>query len=131
MNYDIYLDADWYQPYGTLTGTIKWDFGSGKIPQNLTVALYWFTEGKGTETGETVDEISIEHSSIGEQKFSFKLPAGPYSFSGNLITLKWAVEFSGEKPDFAVKKEFIMSPDSNPIVLIKVKQPSNYFFQIE
>ena len=124
MNYDVSLDYGSYPPYGTLTGTVKWDFAPDAVSRNLTVALYWFTEGRGSETGETVDEISIANSSSGRREFSFKLPPGPYSFSGRLITLKWAVEFSGEKPDFAVRKEFVMSPDGNLIVLKEVKPPS-------
>ena len=124
MNYDISLDNGSYPPYGTLTGTIKWGFTTDNVPRNLTVALYWFTEGRGTETGETVDEISIESTPSGEQEFSFKLPAGPYSFSGRLIALKWAVEFSGEKPDFAVSREFVMSPDGEVIVLKEVHPPT-------
>jgi hypothetical protein len=29
---------------------------------------------------------------VGDRSFSFRLPDGPYSFSGSLITLTWALE---------------------------------------
>ena len=59
------------------------------------ISLLWHTEGKGTEDVEVVEQINVEDPPItGSHDFSFRVPDFPWSFSGTLISLIWAVEAS-------------------------------------
>jgi hypothetical protein len=59
----------------------------------IEVRLFWYTQGKGTRDVEVVDSLRVDNPEpSGHTRFSFQLPAGPYSFSGRLITLDWAIE---------------------------------------
>jgi hypothetical protein len=90
----IVLDGgkDCFQPGERVTGTVTW-YLSSQPKRGVEVRLVWWTSGIGTqdEGCEAVMEIPCE-ASEGSQSFSLQAPEGPYSFSGSLITLQWAVE---------------------------------------
>ncbi len=48
--------------------------------------------------------------SRGERDFSFELPLGPYSFSGSLITLAWALELVAIPSSEIERVEFVVAP---------------------
>lgn len=88
-------------------------------PKTLEARLFWYTRGKGTE------DLNVEMTQTipaagpaGEHSFQFKLPAGPYSFSGTLVSLAWAVEFVADKR--SARWEFTLSPTGREVVLAPV-----------
>jgi hypothetical protein len=86
-------------------------------PQTLEARLFWFTRGKGTQdvsVVETQPVASLEAS--GKRRIKFKLPEAPYSFSGRLISLVWAVELVADD-GASVRWEFTLSPDGKEILL--------------
>ena len=89
------IDTDegrrWYLPGDTVSGRVSWSLE--EPCDTVELRLFWHTSGKGTEDVEIVDSLVFtEGGSHGDRAFSFDLPLGPYSFSGSLITLIWAVE---------------------------------------
>ena len=91
MRIDVDDDRRWYLPGDDVSGRVGWTAESE--PETVELRLFWHTSGKGTEDVEIVDDLRIgAPGSSGERGFTFRLPLGPYSFSGSLITLAWALE---------------------------------------
>ena len=61
-------------------------------------------------------EQPVRETVQGEQRVKFTLPAAPYSFSGKLISLIWAVELVADDSDSA-RWEFVLGPDGAEILL--------------
>lgn len=81
----------WFRPGETIEGTVSWHLDEDA--QAIEVNLFWYTEGKGTRDLGVVDTRRMaQPETSGTREFEFKIPRGPYSFSGTLITLAWAIE---------------------------------------
>jgi hypothetical protein len=81
----------WFKPGEAINGTAGWFLDDDA--DAVEVRLFWFTSGKGTRDVEVVGRFHIgQPERNGNRSFSFQVPAGPYSFSGALITLTWAIE---------------------------------------
>ena len=91
MRIDVDDDRRWFLPGETISGRAVWRFDAP--PDAVEIRLFWHTSGKGTEDVEIVHRVRFDDGSPhGEREFSFTIPAGPYSFSGSLITLSWGLE---------------------------------------
>jgi hypothetical protein len=87
-------------------------------PSQLEVRLFWYTRGKGTEDVSVVAVERVDNPpAAGERSWQFKLPVQPWSFSGKLISLVWAVELVVEPSARAARAEFTLSPDGREILL--------------
>jgi hypothetical protein len=90
----------------------------------LEVRLLWFTQGKGDGDISIEDTLRIEAPTQNDSRtFRFRLPHAPYSFSGKLISLIWAVEVVADGAKDAARLEFSMSPDGREIELGSVETP--------
>ena len=86
------------------------------VPRSLEARLFWFTRGKGTEdVGLVSTSVLTEPRAQGERRVRFTLPDGPYSFSGRLISLVWAVDLVADTT--AARWEFVLAPEGSEIVL--------------
>jgi hypothetical protein len=104
-----------FRPGETLAGETVWQLD--QPPRSVEVRLFWFTRGRGTEDVELVQSVSFESPGQDDQRpFQFSLPHSPYSFSGKLISLIWAVEVVA-KPGGAARVEFTLSPTLSEILL--------------
>jgi hypothetical protein len=111
-----------FRPGETIEGAVLWEFE--KAPALAEVRLLWFTRGKGTEDGETAATVKFENPTAGDtRQFSFTAPNGPYTFSGTLIALIWAVEFVSKPGNAFERVEIIIAPEGREIVLPKIPQP--------
>ena len=109
-------DRTAFKPGEVLELSVLWALPTK--PASLEVRLFWFTRGKGTEdvgvvATETIPAVAL----AGEAKVQFTLPAAPYSFSGRLISLVWAVELVAEPGSSATRFEFTLSPTGSELVL--------------
>lgn len=95
-----------YRPQEAVTGIVTGGAAG------LEVRLFWYTEGKGTQDLEIVATQRLDAGG----RFRLDLPAAPYSFSGKLISLIWAVEVAGEASG-APRAELLVSPDGAEILL--------------
>ncbi len=115
---DLTLNAESYRPGEELSGYASWLFE--KVPKKLDIRLFWYTQGKGTEDALIVKSIPVDPlSRQGSQEFRFPLPKAPYSFSGRLISLIWAVEIIAEPSWESARKELLLSPSGEEIILLK------------
>jgi len=109
-----------FAPGQKVSGELCWsELASGG--SDLYLDLVYYTEGKGQQDREVVQELTFRASgSAGALPFSLKLPDAPYSFEGVLITLKWALEahLVGSKAES--REEIILSPWTQVLKLHKV-----------
>lgn len=110
-----------FEPTEQLAGNVRWD--SEKASQRLELRLFWFTRGKGTEDAGIVATLKLEQP-LGQESrsFSFQLPEAPYSFSGKLISLVWALELIAYPSKEVVRREFEMAPGKKEIKLDSVPE---------
>ena len=111
-----------FRPGETIAGAVLWELE--KVPALAEVRLIWFTRGKGTEDGATVETVTFDAAPAADtREFSFAAPNGPYSFSGTLIALIWAVEFVAHPGSEFQRIEIVIAPDAQEIALPRIEQP--------
>ena len=105
-----------FRPGEWIEGKAIWQLG--KSADWLEVRLIWFTQGKGDADISIEDKLRIEAPALNDSRpFGFQLPAAPYSFSGKLISLIWAIEVVAQGIKDAARFEFTLSPDGREIEL--------------
>lgn len=125
---EIKVDYDntQFTPGETITGNLTWMAPAGT--NEVALRLFWFTQGRGTQDIKLVDErtwpVSPSGGSQGNEKFAFPLPAEPYSFSGKLITLTWALEAVALPSEVSKRFEFTLSPNGKEVELTPVNNPA-------
>ncbi|MBN2845751.1 MAG: hypothetical protein JXQ25_07190 [Deltaproteobacteria bacterium] len=104
---------EWF-PGETMEGVASWDMG---MPvKSMELRLFWYTRGKGTEDIKIVEIIQFENpQSKDSREFQINLPFEPYSFSGKLITLKWALELVPDSSSKAERYKFSLSQTGQPV----------------
>lgn len=105
---------DGFRPGEVLAGTATWHLEVD--PERIAVRLFWYTEGKGDQDLSVVDEVVDDSPSrSGSLAFRFTLPPGPYSFSGRLISLVWALETIADPAGTATREEIVVGPRGREI----------------
>jgi hypothetical protein len=105
-----------FSPGETLEGTASWRLA--ERPRSLELHLFWYTRGKGDRDLELVETQPIQPPEPnGRCDFRFRLPAGPYSFSGKLVSLLWAVELVAEPGAKGARTEITVAPGGREVLL--------------
>jgi hypothetical protein len=87
-------------------------------PEAVEIRLFWYTEGKGSQDVEIVDVVRIDSPGTRrEVEFKFTFPRQPYSFSGKLISLVWAVEAVALPSEQTERLGITVSPTGREISL--------------
>ena len=109
-------DKTAFRPGDVVAGTIRWQLNN-QVKQ-VELRLLWYTQGKGDEDVGLIDTVSFDQPGLSDQRaFRFTLPNGPYSFSGSLISLTWALELSIRPGDTCERKEITVAPAGREILL--------------
>lgn len=105
-----------FQPTELIRGKILWSVP--QAPQAMRLTLGWGTEGRGTVDEKIESERKwITNEVAGEEPFELQLPASPYSFAGQLVSLGWFLELSTHKGKQSTDLDIIVSPHGKPIDL--------------
>ncbi|HEY4565529.1 MAG TPA: hypothetical protein VIJ36_21315 [Thermoanaerobaculia bacterium] len=105
-----------FLPGETVEGTVGWHFDAPA--RSVEVRLLWYTEGKGDQDVGVVASVPLADPATDEVRpFQIRLPAGPYSFSGRLISLVWAVEAVAEPGARAERLPVTVSPTRQELLL--------------
>ena len=105
-----------FSPGEELTGAALWELA--EPPQLAEVRLVWSTKGKGTEDAAVAATVAFETPLAGDTRpFSLRLPAAPYSFSGKLISLVWAVELVLQPGNLCERVEIVVAPGGREVLL--------------
>lgn len=133
METNLYIDLPktHYQPEEILRGEILWALE--KPPERIYLSLGWWTEGRGSKDAKIETELDWPTlDTAGQQSFEIPLPKTPYSFQGQLITLKWALELHTEKGKLTHSVEISIGPGDAPVDLPLLEDESarKSFFRI-
>ena len=113
-------DREAFAPGEVLEGKAAWQLDQPQ--KKIFLRLFWFTRGKGTEDIEVVSETVFDNPLTSESRpFKITLPQSPYSFSGKLVSLIWALELVASDNETAVTREIVISPFGYEIDLLKNK----------
>ena len=114
-----------YTPGDTISGKVKWspNMVEGEKNKHVVLNLFYYTSGRGAKDIYIVENLSWNKSQL-EADFSFVLPEKPYGFSGQLITLQWALELIVSSKS-TMLYEFNLSPTGQQIVLEKLKDSNS------
>lgn len=104
-----------FRPFDEVRGTVNWQFDIP--PKSFELRLFWFTNGSGGTDAGVVEVKSLDLNTFGKQTFSFTLPDSPYSFSGKLITLQWALEVVAKPSGQLALKEITCAPAGVALIL--------------
>ncbi len=104
-----------FRPGEVVRGTASWSLEAP--PSSVEVQLIWFTQGKGNRDVGSVESVPAIPGAEGRHAFAFTLPNGPYSFSGTLVSLLWAVEVVALPASEAALAELVVSPSGREILL--------------
>ena len=117
----VQLDGDrtHFYPGEQLTGRGAWHLE--EAPEAVEVRLLWHTSGKGTRDTNVVESIELQGEGVwGDDTFSIPIPDGPYSFSGKLVTLNWAIEIVAEPSNESFAIELTVGPQEGEIDLYAI-----------
>lgn len=116
-----------YRPGDRIEGMAGWHLArQPRPPRSVELRLFWYTEGRGTQDVEIVDTAHFEAPGADDRRsFSFALPAAPYSFSGKLISLTWALELVAEPRGESLRLEITVSPTGAEVLLFPGPHPAD------
>jgi hypothetical protein len=104
-----------YLPGDTVAGEVAWRLDAA--PAAAELRLFWHTQGKGETDQEIVETLPFAAPLAEDRRpFEVRLPAGPWSFSGKLVTLLWALELVVEG-EGATHTEIVVSPTGRALAL--------------
>jgi hypothetical protein len=105
-----------YLPGDAVSGAVSWSLDNP--PKGAQLRLFWYTKGKGTQdVGVFGSQVFENPKPSDSRSFSFSLPLGPYTFSGKLISLIWALELIIEPHAQTTRQEIMVSPTLQEILL--------------
>ena len=109
-------DRTSFRPGESIEGVAGWQLD--QAPGSAELRLFWFTRGKGTEDVHVVQRFRFEMPQADEaRRFGLRLPDMPYSFSGQIVSLIWAIELVLEPGELAARVEIVVSPTGKEILL--------------
>ena len=104
-----------FKPGESVDGRVSWTVNGATSAE---LRLFWYTRGKGTEDVGLVDTVAFPDPQTTDQRtFRFALPEAPYSFSGKLISIIWAIELILEPGPSVERREIVMSPSGREVVV--------------
>jgi hypothetical protein len=115
---EIHVDGDVeaFAPGDTLRGTLQWMGDSA--PDAIELRLLWYTEGRGDQDVGVARTLRIETpSAVGSSSFDFEAPSGPYSCSGRLVSIRWALEALTRPGKQTARAELVLAPGGREVEL--------------
>lgn len=104
-----------FAPGDTIAGAVIWELDAA--PGMAELRLLWFTRGKGTEDIGVVETVAFDDPQAGDTRpFSIRAPESPYSFSGKLISILWALELVVEPGDHCERTDITIGPSAREVV---------------
>ncbi len=107
-----------FSPGEKIDGAAQWLLE--RAPTAVEVRLLWHTRGRGTEDVSVAETVRFDAPLRDETRsFSVVAPGAPYSFSGKLITLEWALELVALPSEENARVDIVIAPDGKSINLLE------------
>jgi hypothetical protein len=110
-----------FNPGDEVRVRVTWDMPN--TPERIDLSLGWHTMGKG-DRDESVSE-KIELDDVGQEQsieLRITLPDGPYSFSGQLISLIWSLQAVARPSGETATHEIVVAPGKMEVQLTEVEE---------
>lgn len=108
-----------FDPGAVINIDLSWDLETP--PESIELRVVWNTTGKGTTDLAVVQSQSIESPAPRDsRRMTITLPSSPYSFSGKLVSLVWALELVALPSEESTRQEIIIAPAGREVVLQSV-----------
>ena len=118
FNIDFPHNLTTFDPGAEISLNLSWHLESS--PEVIEVRLVWNTSGKGDRDLKVVKTVRFDRPSPnGQQHVVLELPWGPYSFSGKLISLTWAVEVIALPSESSYRQEIIVAPRGQEVLIAR------------
>ena len=116
VSLELTNDCGCYLPGQTVEAQIAWELDA--VPKSIEARLFWYTRGKGTTDTMTVAaESYVGPVAAGRWRVVLAIPADAVcSYSGRLISVRWAVEVVAEKKLGFARQELVVSTTGAVIV---------------
>lgn len=107
-----------FEPGAEIDVYLEWELENE--PEAVELRLVWNTAGKGDTDLDVVQTERFEWPSPSEsRRTTLTLPASPYSFSGKLISLVWALELVALPGKDSARKVITIAPGGREVVLTR------------
>ena len=105
-----------FEPGAEILAYLSWDTDSQ--PKSVELRVVWNTSGKGNRDIEVAQTIPLDATSWqSEKQVSLTLPEEPYSFSGRLISVQWALELVLLPSEESTRVPITIGPDASEVVM--------------
>lgn len=116
-------------PGQKIDGRVGWQLDDA--PKRASLRLFWYTEGRGNQDVGIVEEEEFDPVRAShDEEYRFTLPGSPYSFSGSLISLRWAIELVIDRGKKVERIELLVSPWVEEVKLGTVEEKKKASFTI-
>ncbi len=107
-----------YTPGEEIAGGVQWKLK--KPAESVEVRLLWHSTGREFEDVGVVDSVRFESTQDDTQSFKFTAPAAPYSFTGQVVALTWALEVVALPHKENARVEIVIAPGGKALELPRV-----------
>lgn len=101
-----------FAPGQRLRGVVAWSLDPP--PRSVQLRLLWYTTGKGDQDVGVVDTQAFDDLQAAaredRRRFDFAVPIAPPSFSGQLISLQWALEATAAPGGETARIDLVLAP---------------------
>lgn len=116
LQIDTVNDRTEFEPGAEITVFLKWDLHQS--PDAVELRTVWNTAGKGdTDVGVVSTQRFDSPSQRESRQTTITLPVGPYSFSGKLISLVWALELVALPGGESARFEITIAPGGREVMI--------------
>jgi hypothetical protein len=110
-----------FNPGDEVRVRLIWDLA--ETLKRIDLSLGWHTVGKGDADESVTEKFTL--NDVGHEQsieLCITLPDGPYSFSGQLISLIWTLKAVAYPSSETATREIIIAPGKREILLTEVDE---------
>lgn len=106
-----------FEPGEQIDVDVEWSLS--EPPESLELRVVWNTSGKGSQDIGVAAIEKLEFPSANDRRrMSLTLPREPYSFSGRLISIIWALELVSLPTEESTRTVITIGPDGRETVAL-------------
>lgn len=115
--------GDRIRPCSSLEVEASWHLDGSD--ERVELNLLWHTRGRGSQDVEVVQSMELVSAcpgASGGRSCTLRIPEGPCSFSGKLITLAWALELVALPSREVERMDLVVSPERDEIDIRSLRE---------